>query len=104
MLVAAEKAVALTAGKPKEILQQDETLLLALTRLIEIVGEAAGRVTPQGRARCPNLPWPQVVGMRNRVVHAYFDIDLEILWKTIQTSLPELIAQIKPVLASWPGG
>lgn len=75
-------------------------LRMALTRAIEIVGEAAAQVSDAGRAELPAIPWQQIVGMRNRLVHAYFDIDLDILWDTVQLSLPILIAPLKAHLAA----
>ena len=75
-------------------------LRLALTRAIEIVGEAAGQVSEAGRGEMPAVPWPQIVGMRNRLVHAYFDINQNILWDTVQLALPGLLEQLKTVLES----
>lgn len=70
-------------------------LLFAVVRAIEIVGEAAARLTDEGRASLPGIPWPAVVGMRNRIVHAYFDVDREIVWRTVDTELPALIAALR---------
>ena len=64
------------------------------------MGEAAAQVSDAGRAELPAIPWQQIVGMRNRLVHAYFDIDLDILWDTVQLSLPSLIAPLKAHLAA----
>jgi uncharacterized protein with HEPN domain len=99
---AAEKAVALVVGKSPEVLHTDYTLALALTRLVEIIGEAAWQISPAGRARpsLPWAPWAQIIGMRHRIVHAYFDINYAILWSTVQQSLPELLTQVRPVLAT----
>jgi uncharacterized protein with HEPN domain len=83
-------------------LTSDETLALALTRLIEIIGEAAWQITAAGRTRCPDLPWPQIIGMRHRIVHAYFAVNYGILWKTVQESLPPLAARIRLVVEQWP--
>jgi uncharacterized protein with HEPN domain len=66
-------------------------LMLALVKLIEIVGEAANQVTAGGQANAPEVPWPDIVGMRHRLVHAYFDINLDILWQTLMQDLPSLI-------------
>lgn len=75
-------------------------LCLALTRAVEIVGEAAAQVSEAGRDELPAIPWAQIVGMRNRLVHAYFDINRNILWDTVHRSLPMLIAQLKAATAS----
>ncbi len=70
-------------------------LRLALMRAVEVVGEAAGKVSAAGRAELPAVPWDQIVGMRNRLIHAYFDINRDILWDTAQLALPALLAQLK---------
>ena len=81
-----------------EDLKSDAMLRLALTRAIEIVGEAAARVTPDGRALAPTVPWQAMVGMRNRLVHAYFDVDCNILWTTATDSLPRLAPSLRNLL------
>lgn len=101
MLDAAEKAIQLTAGKAPEAMAADEVLPLALVRLVEIVGEAAWQISEEGRSRCPDLPWQQIIGMRHRIVHAYFAINYAILWKTVQQSLPALVSRIRPVVEQW---
>ena len=101
MLDAAQKAITLTAGRRRDDLESDEVLTLALTRLVEIIGEAAFQMTEEGRSRCPSLPWEQIVGMRHRLIHAYFEINYDILWKTVQESLPELVGEITKAQARW---
>ncbi len=71
MLEAAQQAIVFAAGRSREDLDDDRQLEFAITRAIEIVGEAASQVTEHGRAACPTLPWRQIVGMRHRIVHAY---------------------------------
>jgi uncharacterized protein with HEPN domain len=74
-------------------------LCLAVTRAVEIVGEAAAQVTDAGRAELGDVPWRrQIVGMRNRPVHAYFDINRQILWDTVRLALPPLVSQLKDAL------
>jgi uncharacterized protein with HEPN domain len=72
--------------------------LFALVRAVEIVGEAAAKVTDETRAEV-SLPWAAVVGMRNRLLHTYFDIDRNILWATVEQSLPMLHATLFAALA-----
>lgn len=67
-------------------------------RQIEIIGEAAGKVSSETRTDLPDIPWPDIVGVRNRLIHAYFDIDLDILGATIQRSLPTLNRSIESAL------
>lgn len=95
MIEAAEQALAFVRERERADLDGDPMLRLALTRAIEIVGEAAAQVSEAGRGELAGVPWPQIVGMRNRLVHAYFDINLNILWDTAQLALPPLLAQLK---------
>jgi len=71
-------------------------LTLALTKLVEIVGQAAKQVTDETRQALPDVPWSAAARMRDRLVHHYFDIDLDVLWSTIQVDLPALLAVIPP--------
>lgn len=98
MIEASEQALAFVAGRVRADLDGDAMLRLALTRAVEIVGEAAGQVSEAGRAELPKVPWAQIVGMRNRLIHAYFDINRDILWDTVQLALPPLVAQLKPAV------
>lgn len=98
MADAAEQALTFVATRQREDLDRDAMLSMALTRAVEIVGEAAARVSEAGRAELPGIPWPAVVGMRNRLVHAYFDIDHDILWDTVHLALPALLVELKTVL------
>ena len=75
LLDALNLAIRFARGRQRADLDADEMLLFALTRAVEIAGEAAGQVTPETRAQLPELPWGSVVGMPNRLVHAYFDIN-----------------------------
>ena len=94
MIGAAESVRRFIAGRQRADLDKDEMLRFALTRAIEIIGEAASRVTPQAQALVPSVPWREVTGMRNRLVHAYFDVDLDMLWKTAQEAVPDLLAKL----------
>jgi len=98
MLDAARKAVALLAGRTRAQLEGDEVAQLALARLLEIVGEAAGRVSPDYRASQPQLPWAEMGGLRNRLAHAYFDVDLDVLVDIVVKDLPPLIEHLGRLL------
>ena len=98
MVEAAESAQGFIKGRDRTDLDTDRMLVFALVRAIEIIGEAAARVSPEGRDEIPGIPWSRIVGMRNRLIHAYFEVDAEILWNTATEALPELIGRIKPVL------
>lgn len=102
MLEAARIGVKLTQGEARASLDQDDKLQLALTRAVEIVGEAASKVSPETRAIYPQLPWSGMIGMHNILIHAYFSIDLDTLWDTATTNLPLLIIQLETILTSSP--
>jgi len=95
MLNHAREAVAMAAGRTREDLATDRMLELALTRLVEIIAEAATRVSDATQTRLTSIPWPQVVGMRNRLIHGYDKVDLNVLWDTIQVDLPPLIKALE---------
>jgi len=88
---AAIKAIDFVQSKTREDLDQDEILSLALVRLIEIIGEAANHVSADCQNRYSQIPWREIVGMRNRIIHAYFDIDLDVVWQVIIADLPGLL-------------
>jgi uncharacterized protein with HEPN domain len=71
MLDAAEDAVSFVVGRRSEDLDTDRMLALALVRSMEIVGEAGARISVEGRAEIPSVPWREIVAMRNRLIHAY---------------------------------
>jgi uncharacterized protein with HEPN domain len=97
MLLAARDAQTFSTGRTEADLSRDKQLTLALRKCVEIIGEAAARVGDDTRSRCPTLPWADMVGMRNRLVHTYFDIDLSLLWATITDDLPPLIRELEKV-------
>ena len=100
MLEHAREAVGMIQSKDRANLQRDRMLELSLIRLIEVVGEAAARVTPEGQEKYPSIPWPQVASMRNRLIHGYDQVDLNILWDTIEDDLPPLIVELEKILES----
>jgi uncharacterized protein with HEPN domain len=91
MLDAAREAVEFVAGKGREDLHADRKLALALVKDIEIIGEAAFQTSDDTRRQLPDISWDDIIGMRHRLVHAYFDINLDILWKTVKEDLPPLV-------------
>ena len=98
MIEAAEIACDFAAGKSKADLDSDRMLYLALVRAIEIVGEAASKVSPETRRASPTIPWQSIISMRNRIVHAYFDINRTTVWKTATEELPGLLAALRSLL------
>ncbi len=100
MLDYAREAVFLIQEREKSEAKNDRVLHLALTRLMEILGEAATRIAPQSRSKYPNLPWRQIIGMRNHLVHGYDTVDWDILWDTITDDLPPLIKALDSIVGS----
>ena len=91
MLDAARRAVRFAETRRRaDLNDEDDPLVYALKHLITIVGEAAGEVSPEAREQLKELPWPDIVNMRHRIVHAYFDVSLDILWDTVQDGGAEL--------------
>jgi uncharacterized protein with HEPN domain len=98
MLDHAREAVSLAEGKTRQTLDDDRLLELALVRLLEIVGEAASRVPKEECAKYPEIPWPEIVGLRNRLIHGYDAVDLDILWQIIVHDLPPLITTLETIV------
>ena len=94
LLEAAEKAVAYASEHTREDLDDDELLRLALTKLVEIVGEAAKQVSNATREKHPGVPWSAAARMRDRLVHHYFEINLDVLWSTVTEDLPALLEDV----------
>jgi uncharacterized protein with HEPN domain len=90
-LDAAREGVQMAQGKTRAALDADRPLNLSLVRLLEIVGEAASRVPARERAKYPGIPWAQIVGLRNRLIHGYDNVDFDILWHIVTQDLPPLI-------------
>jgi len=91
MLDAAREAVECARNSCRKDLDGDRKRTLALVKDVEIIGEAAYQISEDTRRTLPEIPWEDIVGMRHRLVHASFDINLDILWKTVQEDLPPLV-------------
>jgi uncharacterized protein with HEPN domain len=98
ILAHAREAVQITVGKTRADLDNDRLLNLALTRLIEIIGEAAYRVPDEIKGQHPELPWLQMVSVRNRLIHGYDSVDFDILWTIVRKDLPALIQQLENIV------
>ncbi|MGH9397493.1 MAG: HepT-like ribonuclease domain-containing protein [Terriglobia bacterium] len=98
MLDHAREAVALARDKNRSDLERMRLLQLGLVRLVEIIGEAAARVPKEERMKHSEIPWEDIVGMRNRLIHGYDTVDLDILWNTVIIELPELIQSLEKAL------
>lgn len=98
MLDAAREAVRFAEGRTRQDLDDDRMLVLALVKDMEIIGEAAYQISAETRAHLANVPWDDIIGMRHRLVHAYFDINLDILWGTLEQDLPPLVDALAAAL------
>jgi uncharacterized protein with HEPN domain len=99
ILDAAREAVAFSEEQDRRSLEADRKLNLSLVRLLEIIGEAAKGITNDFRREHPELPWKSMMGMRDRLIHGYFDVNLDIIWKTAKNDLPPLIEKIEKILS-----
>ncbi len=97
MMEAAREIRLFTKRKTGDALKKDRILTLALVKEIEIIGEAASKVSQEAREQIPCIEWQDVIDMRNRLVHAYFEIDEDILWDTIIYDIPGLIEELEAV-------
>jgi uncharacterized protein with HEPN domain len=100
MAEAAQAALKFVDGKQQADLQTDQMMLFAVVRAIEILGEAANKVSEDMQSANSSIPWRAIVGMRNRLVHAYFDVDTEMVWKTLQSEIPGLLSALQALLAA----
>jgi uncharacterized protein with HEPN domain len=95
MIEAAESAVQFIAGRQRTDLDEDRMLLFALVRAIEVLGEAASRMSDEMRATHTGIPWRAIISMRNRLIHAYFEINTAIVWQTVTQEIPALLPQLR---------
>jgi uncharacterized protein with HEPN domain len=99
MLDHATEALNMIKGRTREDLDIDRQLNLSLVRLLEIVGEAASRTSESTRSSHSELPWVQIISLRNRLIHGYDEVDFDILWTILQEDLPPLVTQLKQSLS-----
>jgi uncharacterized protein with HEPN domain len=92
------EALSLVKGKTRGDLEADRLLNLSTIRLLEILGEAANRVPAEIRANYPDIPWQQLIGLRNRLIHAYNHVDLDIIWQILTKDLPGLVDRLEKIV------
>ena len=100
MVEAAQSAIEFVSGRARADLDTDRMLLFAVVRAIEIVGEAASKVSNETRAAHNATPWQAIIGMRNRLVHAYFEVDSQVVWKTVTVEIPAVLPQLQALAAT----
>ena len=91
MLEAAQEAREFAQGATREDLETNRMLARALVQCLRLVGEAARQVSVETRQEHPAIPWPDTIGMHNRLVHAYYDINYDVVWQTVKEDLPLLV-------------
>ena len=102
MLESASKVGEFIAGLSLDAVRSDEMRALAVVRLLEIIGEAANVVSTEFRDANSEIPWPQIVGLRNRLIHGYTDVDWDVLWDIVTNDLPKLIDALQDLLGESP--
>lgn len=95
----AAQATAISRAHSRNDFDADFLLAMGVAKLVEVIGEAANRVSPAIQDAHPHIPWKQIVGTRNRLVHGYDDIDFDILWRIVSVELPPLVEQLEAILA-----
>ncbi|MBI1984386.1 MAG: DUF86 domain-containing protein [Acidobacteria bacterium] len=100
MLDHAREALEIVRGKTRAELDRDRVLNLAVVRLLEILGEAASRIPQEDRTAFPEIPWADIVGLRNRLIHGYDEVDFDILWQILTNDLPPLVKASERILGS----
>ena len=95
MVEASQTAMRFVSGRKRSDLQTDQMLLFAVVRAIEVLGEAANKVSEDVRLANTEIPWKAIVGMRNRLIHAYFDIDTDMVWETVQVEIPAIFPHLQ---------
>lgn len=100
MVEAGEAALHFMTGRDRAALDADRMLLFAVVRAVEVLGEAASRVSEETRLLASGVPWSAIVRMRNRLIHGYFNMDTDIVWVTVTDEMPVLLAQLRALLVA----
>ena len=100
MLDSARKVLYLAARRSRPDLDDDWVATLALMQLLQIIGEAARRLSASTRQQHPHVRWARFIGLRNRLIHGYDTIDLDRLWEVLTVDIPELAANLERILAA----
>ena len=98
MLDSANEALSFIKDKTRKDLDQNKMLVLSLVKCVEIIGEAANSITDDLKSKHTSIPWQDIIKMRHRLIHIYFDVDYDIVWKTVKDELPELIRELKKII------
>ena len=100
MIDAGEEALSFTSNVTEENFSKNRMLILSVIKDIEIIGEAAAKISEETKLKYPNIPWKDMIGMRNRLIHGYFDVDIKLVWNTTCNNLPQLLKALKKILTN----
>ncbi|MFA6979353.1 MAG: DUF86 domain-containing protein [Ignavibacteriaceae bacterium] len=98
MIDASEEALSFVRTAKKEEFSQSRQLILSVIKDIEIIGEAASKISEETKLKYSEIPWKDIVGMRNRLIHGYFDVNINLVWNTTKNNLPPLIKSLKEII------
>ncbi|MDP2366522.1 MAG: DUF86 domain-containing protein [Ignavibacteria bacterium] len=98
MIDAAEEALSFVEDITDKDFSRNRMCILSVIKDIEIIGEAASKISVETKSHYPEIPWLDIVGMRNRLIHGYFDVNIKLVWNTTQNNLPPLIKSLKELL------
>lgn len=98
MLDLSRKAIEKTEGINREAYDADEDIRMIMAHLIQMIGEAASRVSDESRSAFPGIPWRQIIGARHRIVHDYMDVDYDVIWEILNIDLPPLAKSLASIL------
>lgn len=98
MLDASTRVLRIVKGIDASAFYANEEKFLSVTKPLEIIGEAAKQVSEPTRIEFAEIPWAQLAGTRNRLIHAYFDVDLEVVWNIVQSAVPRLVVDLQRIL------
>ena len=98
MLLAARKIAEFSRGYSMDRFEEDELMQHAVMRLIQIIGEAARKISPEFKEGHPEIPWFGIIGMRNRLIHEYFRVIPEKVWEVVEKDIPALMALLEPLV------
>src|SRR5258705_1261282 len=98
MLDAAHDARSFVSGRTREMLENDKMFAFALVRAIEIIGEAASRVTMETQISLPQIQWREIIGMRNKIIHDYLDVDYRLVWDVAMDDLARPLVELEKSL------
>ncbi len=102
MCKATSRVLKYTAGFDERLFLDEEQTIDSVVRNIQIIGEAASRISKEFKEAHPEIEWPGIIGMRHRLVHDYFEVEERLIWRVVETKLPDLWEQLKRLLNEWP--